>query len=176
MKRMATVLLLPTLLMIGCSGTVEPVKVQLAAIKFDELMKNRIPEHKGKIVVLDIWGTWCPSCKKEFHNLISMHEKYSAKGVQCMSLCIPLDDGDVKDQPGALAFLEGKKALIPNYWLEDGMAPVQKRFNFDGLPVVVVFGKDGQIAKTFKVEPPATFTYEDVEKLTKDLLDGKKTS
>ena len=139
-------------------------------IRLDQLLNHRIPEHKGKVVVLDLWGTWCIHCMKEFPGLVRLHKKYGAKGVQCMSLCIPEKDGDVEDQPKALTFLGNKKAVFPNFWLKDGMAPVQKRFKFEGLPVVVVFGKDGQIARTFKRDD-SQFTYDDVETVTKGLLD-----
>ncbi len=145
----------------------------MTAIKFDQLIGNRIAEQKGKVVVLDIWGTWCPSCKQEFPGLVRLHEKYGAKGVQCMSLCVPLDDGDAKDRPRALAFLEENRAVFTNYWLQDGWEPIQKKLDFEGLPVVVVFGKDGRIAKIFKADDEPRFTYEDVDKLTGNLLDGK---
>ena len=188
MKRLKTilaVLLLSVLTLLECSRGSEPTtpgkkgadrkdrKVHMTAIKFDQLLGNRIPEHKGKIVVLDIWGTWCPSCKQEFPGLVRLHEKYGTKGVQCMSLCVPLDDGDVKDRPRALAFLEENKAVFTNYWLQDGWEPIQKKLDFEGLPVVIVFGKDGRIAKTFKADDEPRFTYEDVDKLTGDLFNGK---
>ncbi len=172
MKRM-TMILVPAVMLIGCSRPAEPIKaekVQISAVKLDQMFNERLPEYKGKIVVMDIWGISCGPCKREFPKLVQLQEKYSTKGVQCISLCIPQDGSDAEEKKDSLAFLEKHKAVFPNYWLMDGWEPIQKKLNFEGIPVVVVFGKDGKIAKIFKIQGDSQFTYEDVEKFVAGLL------
>ena len=53
--------------------------VALAAVDYDGLGKA-IRGLRGKVVVVDIWATWCPPCKREFPELVKLHDKYAADG------------------------------------------------------------------------------------------------
>ncbi len=39
----------------------------------------RLSDLKGKYVLLDFWGSWCPPCRKENPKLVTLYEKYSDK-------------------------------------------------------------------------------------------------
>lgn len=41
---------------------------------------------KGKIVVVDFWGTWCPPCRKAVPHTTEMAAKYKDKGVQIIGV------------------------------------------------------------------------------------------
>lgn len=41
---------------------------------------------KGKIVVVDFWGTWCPPCRKAVPHTTEMAQKYKDKGVQIIGV------------------------------------------------------------------------------------------
>ncbi|MGE3467449.1 MAG: TlpA family protein disulfide reductase, partial [Pyrinomonadaceae bacterium] len=36
----------------------------------------KISDYKGKVVLLNIWGTWCVPCRAEIPHLVKMKEKY----------------------------------------------------------------------------------------------------
>ena len=144
-------------------------KIEMAPIKLKELLA-KIGDQKGKIVILDLWATFCLPCKAEFPNLIRMHHTYGAKGVVCMSLCV--DDAD--DKAEALKFLKEKKAVIPNFWLSEEIGVAQKHWDFEPVPVCVIFGRDGKLAKVFRYNTNENFTYKDVEQLVKNMLDSKE--
>src|SRR5262249_16172343 len=125
---------------------------------------------KGNIVVMDVWATWCLSCKKEFPHLVELHQKLNKEGVVCMSVSVD----DEKDKAAALAFLQSQKAVFPTFLLNQEPTSSPERWNIKGIPVVYVYGRDGKMVRKFDNDDPDNqFTYEDVTKLVNQLLAGK---
>jgi thiol-disulfide isomerase/thioredoxin len=147
-------------------------KIEMPPIKLKAFLAH-VADHKGKVVVVDLWGACCPPCMEEFPNLVRMHETYGGKGLVCLSLSLDFNDPLRKQ---ALKFLQEKKAVFKNYWLEESFKGAQKEWDFTGIPAIVVFGKDGKVAKVFKNEDvdKDRFTYKkDVEPFVKELLEAK---
>ena len=40
-----------------------------------------LDQYRGKWVIVNYWATWCATCRKEFPDLIAMHEKFKSKDV-----------------------------------------------------------------------------------------------
>jgi len=143
-------------------------KIEMVTVKMKDLLTH-IDKQKGKVVVIDLWAMFCVPCKAEFHNLVDLHHRYGKDGLVCMSL--NLDDiPDLKKlAPG---FLRDKKAMFANFWLEEGIDGAQKHWKFEPIPVVVVYGRDGKLARVFNNNDPCkdAFTYKQVEDLVKKLL------
>lgn len=43
---------------------------------------------KGKYVLLDFWGSWCPPCRKDNPNLVSLYNKYNSRGFEVVSVAL----------------------------------------------------------------------------------------
>lgn len=63
--------------------------------KFAEILKRL----RGRVVVVNLWATWCVPCRQEFPLLVQLYEQYKSKGLEL--LAISNDDlqnlDDVKD-------------------------------------------------------------------------------
>jgi thiol-disulfide isomerase/thioredoxin len=141
-------------------------KIELETVKLDAL-KAAIANHKGKIVVVDFWATFCIPCKKEFPNLVQLHKERANVGVVCISVTV--DDPD--DSEKAVKFLKQQHAAFSNYLLDAPAADYQKEFGFEAVPCVLVYGKDGKLVKKFtNGEKDQEFTYKDVRKVVESLL------
>ena len=144
----------------------EEPKVELRTVKLPDL-EQAVAKHQGKIVVVDIWATFCVPCKAEFPNLVKLHNDHGAKGVACISVTV--DDPD--DKAAALKFLRDKKAAFENYLLDEPAEAYQKKFEFAAVPTVLVYGRDGKLVKKFNADKKENaFTYKDVRKLVEELL------
>ena len=140
-------------------------EISLTVVKMAQLT-TALEDQKGKIVVADIWGTFCVPCKKEFPHLVELHRDLASAGVVCMSVTI-----DEKDKvEAALKFLREQGATFPNYLLDEDAAVWQEKWAINGVPAVFVFARDGKQAAKFDSDADKEFSYKDVRKKVEELL------
>ena len=48
---------------------------------------------KGKVVVLNFWGSWCPPCRSEIPDFISFYNEYGERGVEIVGVALERDGG-----------------------------------------------------------------------------------
>jgi thiol-disulfide isomerase/thioredoxin len=149
--------------------------VDLKVIRYEQLI-DAVRAHRGQVVVVDAWGTFCEPCMEEFPHLVEMQRKYGSEGLVCISVCIPRSDkAPLKDQPAALKFLTAQKAAFPNFLLENGWQVCNDRWDVSGVPVTFVFDREGRRARKFNNDDPkGQYDMADVEKLVVELLRSKK--
>jgi thiol-disulfide isomerase/thioredoxin len=143
-------------------------EVTLKVVKYDGLTEA-IRAHRGKVVVLDVWASWCLPCKQEFPHLVELHRTYAADGLVCISVSV---DDTKEREAAALSFLQKQKATFPNYRLDEEGDFLNDKWDFKGIPVVLVFDRDGKRAATFTNDDPDNqFEYDrDVVPLVRKLL------
>jgi thiol-disulfide isomerase/thioredoxin len=144
-------------------------EVDLKLVKLDQVLEA-VKAQAGKVVVLDIWATFCVPCKKEFPRLVKLHEQHGKDGLVCMSLSVD----DQEDLPAAIDFLKSRRASFANF-LIDGPAHIwQNHFVLKGVPAVFIWDRAGNQAARFDGDDPDNqFTYDQVEKKVALLLQAK---
>jgi thiol-disulfide isomerase/thioredoxin len=53
----------------------------------------RLSQLKGKVVIVDFWGTWCGPCRMSIPALVSLYKKYQAEGLEIMGVALENDNG-----------------------------------------------------------------------------------
>lgn len=140
-----------------------------------------VAEHKGKVVVLDLWSTSCDPCMVEFPHLVELHKRHSDKLV-CMSASC--DYAGIKSKPPetyrepVLEFLTKKDATFQNVLLNVESDVLFEKIELASIPAVYVFGVDGKVAKRFdndNAKPGGDFTYtKDIVPFVEKLLEETK--
>lgn len=54
-----------------------------------------LDEWRGKVVLLNFWGTWCAPCREEMPMLIKLRQEFAARGFEVVGLAV--DDRDAID-------------------------------------------------------------------------------
>lgn len=69
------------------------VKAQTPVQPADEKQISKIiSEREGKLLLLNLWATWCAPCREEFPDLQKLHENYSGKGLEVVGLSVDYPD------------------------------------------------------------------------------------
>src|SRR5712671_1553670 len=89
---------------------------------------------RGKVVLLDFWGTWCPPCRESVPTLRDLQKKYAGKGFALVSVSSD-DDEDVWR-----TFIEAQKMNWSEYI--DLSGEVLSAFNVESFRTYVVLDKD----------------------------------
>ena len=102
----------------------------------------RLANYRGKVVVLNFWGSWCPPCRAEAPTLAVLAEQYKSQGVAFLG-----DDvGDTTTN--ALAFTHDIGITYPSV-NDPGYAVVQDFSRVAAVsdtPTTVVIDRTGHIA------------------------------
>jgi thiol-disulfide isomerase/thioredoxin len=70
--------------------------------------KLSLSAYRGRVVVLNFWGSWCAPCRKEAPTLAVLSEQYQAKGVRFVGV-------DIRDQASAAqAFVQNFRISYPS--------------------------------------------------------------
>jgi len=147
--------------------TATPAAVKLQTESYEKIYKT-VSGHKGKIVVMDCWSTWCLPCQKEFPGLVKLHQQYP-KQVVCVSLSFDNEGRKLEaTQKRVLEFLSSQKATFDNYLSTDMPEDMYDKLKLSSIPAILIFDQEGRIAHRLEGETQAN--YENVGRIVKGML------
>ncbi|MDG9718921.1 TlpA disulfide reductase family protein [Streptomyces sp. DH24] len=103
-----------------------------------------VADHKGKVVVINVWGSWCPPCRAEAKNFQKVYQDVRDQGVEFVGI-------NTRDSSVGLARAFEKEFGITYPSLYDPTGKLMLRFkkgtlNPQAVPSTLVIDRDGRIA------------------------------
>lgn len=94
----------------------------------------------GKVVVLNVWATWCVPCRREMPMLDSLRAEFGPRGVEVIGVSV---DGAGAD--------DAVKAFVAEYGiafriLRDPESRISTSYQTRGVPETFLIDRDGRIA------------------------------
>ncbi len=130
-----------------------------------------IRKHKGKIVLVDFWATWCTPCVKQFPHTVELSKKYAGEvAVVSVSLDVP-----ETDQARVLKFLKNRGAAFDNLIsaLGAGEASAEAFDIESGVPHYKIYDREGQLFAAFSADPDSPPLPEVIDLKLHELLGEK---
>ena len=125
------------------------------------ILLKEIDQHKGKVVVLNFFATWCAPCQEEVPGLVNLRRRYPVDKLAILGISL---DEDLSLLP---AFVAKHKI---NYPVKQASMDVLRMFNVRSLPHNVIYDVAGRLA----ANQPGLIAEEDLQSAIDRLLGRKE--
>jgi thiol-disulfide isomerase/thioredoxin len=105
--------------------------------------KLRLSDHKGKVVLVSFWATWCGPCKQELPFLDAFATKYADKGLTVLAI----NTDAPKSQSDVRRIVKQKDLKLPVLLDTEG-AVASKLDPQNAMPFTVYIDRAGRVAHT----------------------------
>jgi thiol-disulfide isomerase/thioredoxin len=154
------------------SDTSEPAEVKLEVVD-KQGFQQALERAKGKVVLVDVWATWCVPCRKSFPQTVELHNKFARQGLAVISLSMDDDEAHAE----ALEFLKEQKAQFTNLRSKQGAEPEAfEAFDIDGasIPHFKLYDRTGKpVKKFFARDADHPIEHSEIEKAVEELVAEK---
>jgi peroxiredoxin len=96
-----------------------------------------LADQRGKVVVLNVWATWCHPCREEIPELRTVHERYRSRGLELIGVSVDAQG----NEDGIRAFMQEFQMTYP-IW-HDPDERVSTQFLIVGVPATFVIDRAG---------------------------------
>lgn len=108
-------------------------------------LKKAIASHRGKVVVVNLWATWCGPCVAEFPDLVKLHNTYQKQGLVLIAASVD----EPEDKQAVVDFAKKHKTAFPIYLRKAGstekfIQPLDPKWE-GAVPTTYIFGRDGKL-------------------------------
>jgi len=100
-----------------------------------------LAQYRGKVVVMNLWASWCPPCRAELPDLQTVAQEYAKDGV----VIVGVNQGESPQR--AAAFAQSLDIHFP-IWIDDAQR-YGRVYAALGLPTTVVIDRLGVVARGF---------------------------
>lgn len=98
----------------------------------------RLSDLRGKVVVLDIWATWCAPCRKMIPHLRELVARHEGKPFVLVSISVDAEKETLRK------FLQ-KEAMLWTHWHNGDEEGLLTAWNIHGFPTIFVLDPEGVI-------------------------------
>ncbi len=155
--------------LLGCSHSATPPEPSQPAgiLRLNEAGWDRLrAQHRGRVLLVNFWATWCEPCREEFPALVRLHRSYRTRGLSLVA--ISMDEPE--SVPDIQQFLKSQGAEFGSYLhgfrdfaaLVDSINP---RWG-GGIPASFLYDPQGKLVASWE----GATSFEEFERAVEPLL------
>jgi cytochrome c biogenesis protein CcmG/thiol:disulfide interchange protein DsbE len=92
----------------------------------------------GPLTLVNVWATWCTSCREEMQDLAAIHRDYGARGLRVVAVSV-----DAGSERLVRRVVDRDSLTFPV--VHDQAGIIQKRYGVVGVPTSYLIGSDGLV-------------------------------
>ena len=147
-------------------AAVEPEQIKLK-VGDEQALEAMIANHKGKVVFVDYWATWCHPCVEYFPHTVEMSRKYKDQGL--VTIAVTFDA--VEEEANARKYLAEQGVDFENLLCSYDAGPEAfEKFGIEQVPHFRLYDREGKLVKKWDDKP------EDAEAAIEGALAAQATS
>lgn len=111
----------------------------------------KIADKRGKVLLLNMWATWCGPCRSEMPTLVKMQDEHRERGFEVIGL-------NTDDEPleAINKFAVDMKLNYTLVWADTALqASLLRISKFNGIPQSFIIDRDGNLRGVFRGANPA---------------------
>ena len=122
-----------------------PPEITVAPLKDAKGASFKLADFFGKVIVINLWATWCGPCRREIPELVKLNKEFHSRGVEIIGLSTEDPDGSA----------EKVRKFIQDFQIDYriGWAPVEVGAplmqGHQSIPQIFVISRDVRILKHF---------------------------
>lgn len=130
----------------------EVASAALPAVVLDTEMKSangsdpiKLSNYSGKVLLVNLWATWCGPCRRETPELVRLHQEYHERGLEIVGLTT---EDPVASEQTVQEFVRSYNVGYQVGWATRDVAIALMKGR-NSIPQSFVVTRDGRIAKHF---------------------------
>lgn len=129
-----------------------------------------LESHRGNLVVVDYWATWCIPCIERFPKMVELSERHADDDVTFIAFSLD-DREDAGAMERAERFAREQGGRIDHVVTSEAIPDAFDHLGLLGIPAVEIYARDGTLARKLDADDPNDqFTDEDVGEAIRELL------
>ncbi|HEU4389457.1 MAG TPA: redoxin domain-containing protein [Blastocatellia bacterium] len=102
--------------------------------------KRKMSEYRGKYLLIDFWGMWCPPCRRELNYLKAAYQRYQARGFEILGM--NTDETEITAQVKSILSQNGMN------WTQakrESITGTIRNLRIHSYPTTILLGPDGKV-------------------------------
>src|SRR5580704_5648502 len=125
-----------------------------------------VAAHKGKVVLVDFWATWCVPCREEMPELVKLERKLRARGLDVIMISVD----DPNDEARAAKVLKDTTMPVPGFLRnvpddDKFCVAVDPGWASGAVPAIFLYNRSGKKVRSFIGATPMATVEAALEKL-----------
>jgi peroxiredoxin len=120
-----------------------------------------LSDHRGKVVLVNVWATWCPPCVEEMPSIEKLYKKFKGEKFEILAVSI-----DAEGAKAVAPFMKKHRLTFPA--LLDPEGTIKTAYRVTGVPESFIIDKGGILVG--KIIGARDWAAPEVFKLFRDLI------